>query len=209
MFAIIRTASLFVMLSLVAVLPSHAQATSRILIFGDSLTAGYRLKANEALPVQLQNKLKAHGLDVEVINGGVSGDTTASGANRIVWTLDKHKPDVVLVALGSNDMLRAIEPDIVRTNLDSILATLQQRQIKTILMEVKVPVNQDPAYAAKFNAIFPELAQKYNIATYPFFLEAIFGHPDYMLNDGAHPNAKGVDYIASHLADYFLKTGWI
>lgn len=204
-----RTTILFVLLSLGAVLPSHAQATSRILIFGDSLTAGYRLKANEALPAQLQNKLKAHGLDVEVINGGVSGDTTAGGANRIAWTLKKHKPDVVLVALGSNDMLRAIEPRTVRTNLDSILSTLKERNIRTILMEVKAQSNQDPAYAVTFNAIYPELAQKYNIATYPFFLEAIFGHPDYMLDDGVHPNAKGVDYIAGYLAEYFLKTGWI
>jgi acyl-CoA thioesterase I len=190
------------------VLPSAALAATKLLMMGDSLTAGYRLKSSEALPVVLQEKLIAHGLEAEVINGGVSGDTTAGGHKRLEWMLEKHEPKLVFVALGGNDMLRGIDPAQVEYNLDSILYTLHQKGIKAILMQVTVPENQDATYAAQFNAIFPKLAQKYNIALYPFFLTPIFGHPDYMLDDGVHPNAKGIDYIAAHLADFFLKNGY-
>lgn len=185
-----------------------AQATSRILIFGDSLSAGYRLQANEALPAVVESKMRAAGKEVTVINGGVSGDTTTGGVNRLPWTLNRHEPDVVVVALGANDMLRGVAPDTVRANLDKILTQLSERQIRTVLMAVTVPPNQDAVYAAQFNGIFPALAQQYNVALYPFFLEPIFGHTGYMLDDGVHPNAAGVDYIATYLADYLVQSGW-
>jgi acyl-CoA thioesterase-1 len=191
------------------ILPSHAQATSTILIFGDSLTAGYRLQPQEALPAVVERRLKEQQKDVQVINGGVSGDTTSGGVRRLTWMLDRHQPDIVFLALGGNDMLRGVAPDMVRKNLDTMLAELQQRNIKTILMGVTVPPNQDASYSAAFNAVYPNLAKQYNVVLYPFFLESIFGHRDYMLDDGVHPNARGVEYIAEHLADYFLKTGWI
>lgn len=175
---------------------------------GDSLTAGHRLKSSKTLPVLLEQKLQAHGLDVEVINGGVSGDTTAGGLKRLEWMLEKHQPDLVFVALGGNDMLRALAPAQVEYNLDMMLYTLHQKSIKSILMQVTVPANQDATYAAQFNAIYPKLAQKYNIALYPFFLVPIFGHAEYMLDDGIHPNAMGVEVIATQLADYFLKNGY-
>lgn len=197
------------MLLMCAVLPSHARAASTVLIFGDSLTAGYRLQANEALPAVVEAKLREKGEEVTVVNGGVSGDTTAGGKSRLVWMLDRHKPDVVLVALGGNDMLRGIPPQTVKANLDAMLATLQERGVRTILMGVKVPPNQDAGYTQAFNAIYPQLADEYDVALYPFFLESIFGRSDYMLDDGVHPNAKGVDYVAGYLADYLIKTGWL
>lgn len=197
------------MLMLGAVSPSDAHAASTVLIFGDSLTAGYRLNADEALPAVVEKKLREKGEEVTVINGGVSGDTTAGGKLRLAWTLGKHKPDVVLLALGGNDMLRGIPPQTVRENLDAMLATLKERNIRTILMAVQVPPNQDPAYTRAFNAIYPELAEEYGVVLYPFFLESIFGQPDYLLDDGIHPNARGVDYIAGYLADYLIKTGWL
>lgn len=197
------------MLSMGAVLPSHASAASTVLIFGDSLTSGYRLQAKEALPAVVEAKLREKGKKNKVINAGVSGDTTAGGKARLAWTLDRHKPDVVLLALGGNDMLRGIRPQTVRENLDAMLAMLKEREIKTILMGVTVPPYQDPGYTEAFNAIYPQLAKQYNVALYPFFLEAIFEHPDYMLDDGVHPNAKGVDYVAGFLADYLISTGWL
>lgn len=209
MVSAIRSTVLFIIVLMSIVAPSYAHATSKIMIFGDSLTAGYRLKASEALPEVLEKKLLAHELDVEVINGGVSGDTTTGGMSRLAWMLDKHSPDVVMVALGGNDMMRGIAPNVVRQNLKWMLKLLASRDIKTILMAVKMPPNQDATYSAQFNAIYPELAEEHNVALYPFFLEGIYGHPDYMLKDGIHPNAKGVDYIAAYLAEYFLKTGWI
>lgn len=191
------------------VLPSQAQATSTILIFGDSLSAGYRLQASEALPAVVEARLREKGEDVTVVNGGVSGDTTTGGKNRLEWMLDRHNPDIVLVALGGNDMLRGTPPATVKSNLDGMLAMLQSKNIKTILMAVKVPPNQDAAYTQEFNGIFPALAEEYNVALYPFFLESIFGNSDYMLDDGVHPNAKGVAYVAGYLADYFISTGWL
>lgn len=184
-------------------------AASTILLFGDSLTAGYRLQADEALPAVVERNLRAKGEDAIVINGGVSGDTTAGGKARLAWMLEKHQPDIVMLALGGNDMLRGLPPETVKANLDAMLATLQQHDVKTVLMAVKVPPNQDAGYTQAFNAIYPELAGEYNVALYPFFLEPLFGQRDYLLDDGVHPNAKGVEYIGGYLADYFIKTGWL
>lgn len=178
-------------------------------MFGDSLTAGYRLQAAEALPRVVERNLQARGLDVTVINGGVSGDTTTGGQRRLQWMLDKHRPDVVFVALGGNDMLRGIAPATVRQNLDAMLKLLQERGIRTVLMAVELPPNQDPAYTAQFNAIYPELAAQYGVPLYPFFLKNIFGRGEYMLDDGVHPNAQGVEYIGGHVADYLAGTGWL
>lgn len=198
------------MLLMCAVSPSYAQAASTVLIFGDSLTAGYRLQADEALPAVVQAKLHEKGeTDVTVINGGVSGDTTAGGKARLEWTLKKHKPDVVMIALGGNDMLRGIPPQTVQANLDAMLGMLKEQNIKTILMAVKVPPNQDPTYTQSFNAVYPSLAKQYNVVLYPFFMESLFGQTRYLLDDGVHPNAKGVDYVAGYLADYLLETGWL
>lgn len=185
-------------------------AASTVLIFGDSLTAGYRLQAHEALPAVVEDKLHEKGeTEVRVINGGVSGDTTAGGKARLAWMLEKHKPDVVMVALGGNDMLRGIPPETVRANLDAMLQTLKDQQVKTILMAVKVPPNQDATYTQAFNAVYPELAKEYGVVLYPFFMESLFGQTAYLLDDGVHPNALGVEYVAGYLADYLIKTGWL
>lgn len=197
------------MLLMCAVLPSHGLAASTVLIFGDSLTAGYRLQAEEALPAVVEARLREKGEQVTVVNGGVSGDTTAGGKARLDWMLERHSPDIVMVALGGNDMLRGLPPQTVKENLDAMLRTLKERKVKTILMQVKVPPNQDPGYTQSFNAIYPELAREHGVVLYPFFMEPLFGQTDYMLDDGVHPNARGVEYIAGYLADYLIKTGWL
>ncbi|MCH2546377.1 MAG: arylesterase [Alphaproteobacteria bacterium] len=209
MVAAIRHTILFVVLIICTVSPTQALATSKILIFGDSLSSGYRLKAHEALPAVVEHQLLEMGHDIKVINGGVTGETTTGGASRLKWSLDKYQPDIVMIALGGNDMLRGISPKVVRKNIDAMLAMLQERGIKTILMAVKVPPHHDPTYTHDFNSIFPNLAERYGVALYPFFLEAIYAHKDYMLNDGIHPNAQGVKYIAGYLAGYLADTGWL
>lgn len=189
--------------------PVHASATSRILIFGDSLVAGYGLLPKEALPVRVEALLKEDGYNVTVFNGGVSGDTTSGGRSRLGWTLDKSKPELVVLALGGNDLLRAIPPSTTKANLEAMLKVLQQQKLPVVLVAVSAPLNLGSRFAGQFNTIYPDLAKQYRAKLYPFFLEKVYGKRDLMLGDGVHPNAKGVEVIAGDLAEFiathFLK----
>lgn len=193
----------------VSALPAAASAKTSILFFGDSLVAGYGLKKEEALPAQVGDVLSEKGYDVFVLNSGVSGDTTSGGRSRIEWTLNRTQPQIVVLALGANDLLRGVKPSVVYDNLDAMLQILQKRNIKTILVRVVAMQNYDAAYVEEFNKIFPELGYRYNAPVYPFFLEGIYGRPGYMLADGVHPNARGVAYVAKHLSDYLASTKWL
>lgn len=177
-----------------AAAPSHPV----ILAFGDSLTAGYGLRSEESFPAQLEKALKQRGREVSVINGGVSGDTTAGGKERLAWALSQH-PDVVILALGANDMLRGIRPEVTRANLDSILQGLTQKNIVVVLAGMKASMNLGPAYASGFNRIYPELAKKYHAALYPFLLDGVALKPELNQEDGLHPNSKGVAVIVGRL----------
>ncbi len=194
---------LFLVISLLFI-PATAQAGEpTILVFGDSLVAGYGLKKTEALPAQLQANLQQYGIHATVINGGVSGDTTAGGRNRLAWTLKKYNPDIVILALGANDMLRGLPPATTRENLDAMLQELSSDQNRRIILSaVVVPDNLGPSYRDEFNRIYPDLAQKYNAALYPFLLEGIYGRADLMLPDGAHPSARGAEAMAEALSQY-------
>lgn len=196
-------------LAAMLLMPAAAQARVNVLFFGDSLTAGYGLKQGEALPAQVQDVLKGKGYDVNVINSGVSGDTTSGGRSRLEWTLNRMQPDIVVLALGANDLLRGVQPNVVFNNLDYMLRMLQQRKIKTILVRVVAMQSYDPAYVTEFNAIYPELGRRYGAPVYPFYLEGIYGNAGYMLADGVHPNARGVAYIAGHLSNYLISTKWL
>jgi acyl-CoA thioesterase-1 len=186
---------------------SHAQAktATSILLFGDSITAGYGLAEQDSLPVQLEIFLREKGRNVKVINGGVSGDTTSSGRSRLEWALTKHKPDMVIIALGGNDVLRGFSPNVTRDNLNAMLAMLKTKNIPVILSKVKAPANLGTEYVESFNKIYPELAKKYNIKLYPFFLEETFGKQSMMQNDGIHPNAEGVKVMVKILGTQLLK----
>jgi acyl-CoA thioesterase I len=188
----------FAMLFSFVVSSSAAHAATRILAFGDSLTAGYGLKAEEAFPAQLEAALKSRGHDVTVINGGISGDTTAGGKERLEWALSQQ-PDMVILALGANDMLRGFPPVVTRANLDSILHTLTQKNIVVVLAGMKASMNLGPAYAERFNEIFPDLASKYELPLYPFFLEDVAMKPALNLEDGLHPNAKGIAIMVKNI----------
>jgi acyl-CoA thioesterase I len=176
-------------------------ASSRVLAFGDSLTAGYGLPPGEAFPVRLQARLAADGYKVQIANGGVSGDTTAGGLARLDWAL-ADKPDVVLVEFGANDMLRGIDPKVTFDNLDRIMARIAQSGAKMLLLGMKAASNWGPEYQNAFDAIYPTLAAKYHVPLYPFFLDGVATDATLNQADGLHPNPQGVARIVDRVSPY-------
>lgn len=183
---------------------ARAEHPKMVLALGDSLTAGYGLPQPDAFPVQLQAALNAAGGNVSIINGGVSGDTSAGGRSRLEWLLAQPF-DLVIVELGANDGLRGLDPAETRKNLDWILATLQKRGIATLLSGMLAPPNLGEDYGAEFNSIYPDLAQKYGAALDPFFLQGVAADPLLNQTDGLHPNATGVAIIVKRLVPQVLK----
>lgn len=174
------------------------RAEVRILVLGDSLSAGYGLSTAEAFPAQLEQALRQSGQKVRVINAGVSGDTTAGGLARLEWALAEH-PQLVIVQLGANDALRGLDPEQVRANLDAILTRLQQAGTQVLLAGMRAPRNLGPAYYIKFDLIYSDLARKHRVALDPFFLEGVALRPELNQPDGLHPNARGVAVIVRRL----------
>ena len=173
-----------------------------VVAFGDSLYAGYRLAPNEGLAPQLQAALNADGINARVHNAGVSGDTTAAGKTRLAFVLDnlERKPDLVVLGLGGNDMLRGVKPEQTRANMTAMLDELKKRQIPAVLTGMLAAPNLGSDYASGFNPIFPELAKQYGAPIYPFFLEGVVTDKTLMLPDGVHPNAKGVSRVVEGLS---------
>ena len=173
-----------------------------VLAFGDSLYAGYGLQRGQSLPDRLQERLRAAGIDARVVNAGVSGDTTAGGRRRLAYTLDRleRTPDLVLLGLGGNDVLRQVPPAETRANLVAMLDELKRRKIPVVLTGMMAPPNLGPDFAGRFNAIYPELAKTYGAALDPFILQGVIGNRTLMLPDGVHPNAAGVTRIADRVA---------
>ncbi len=178
-----------------------------VLAFGDSLYAGYGLSRGESLPDELQTGLRAAGIDAQVVNAGISGDTSAAGRRRLAFTLDRleRKPDLVLLGLGGNDLLRQIPPAETRANFTAMLDELQRRGIPVVLTGMMVPPNLGPEYAAAFNRIWPDMAKRYDAVLDPFILAGVIGDRRLMLPDGVHPNAQGVDRIAARLTPVLAK----
>ncbi len=170
--------------------------------FGDSLYAGYQLPAGEGLAPELERQLQAGGASIAVHSAGVSGDTSAAGLQRLSFVLDNlnRKPDLVMVGLGGNDMLRGIGHEQTRANLTAILEELKKRDIKPMLTGMIAAPNLGAEYGENFNAVFPELAKKYEAPIDPFILDEVITNPSLMLSDGIHPTAEGVDIIAFRLA---------
>jgi acyl-CoA thioesterase-1 len=190
--------ALLAALSLMA--PSMA-APPRILAFGDSLVAGYGLPAEDAFPVRLQAKLTSDGHAVQIINGGVSGDTSAGGLARLDWAL-ADRPDLVLVEFGANDALRGTDPQVTAANLDRILARIAAAGAKILLVGMKAPTNWGRQYQDEFDALYPALAAKYHVPLYPFFLDGVAMDATLNQADGLHPNPRGVAIIVDRIAPY-------
>lgn len=184
---------------LVLALPAHG-ATLKLLMLGDSLTAGYGLDKGESIPAQLQRALRAEGRDVVVINAGVSGDTSAGGLARLAWSL-AEKPDAVIVELGANDGLRGLDPQQTYRNLNAILGQIRDAGIPVLLAGMLAPPNLGREYGDEFNAIYPRLAEENAIPLYPFFLEGVAAQPELNQDDGIHPNAAGVDVVVRSILE--------
>jgi acyl-CoA thioesterase-1 len=176
-----------------------AAAATRILAFGDSLTSGFGLAPQEAFPAQLATRLKADGYDVIVANGGVTGDTTAAGLARFDWTVGIH-PDIVLLELGANDMLRGLDPSRAEANLDKMLDKLTAAKARVLLLGMRASFNWGVDYQNSFDAIYPALAKKYDVPLYPFFLDGVALDPKLNQPDLLHPNAAGVAVIVGRVA---------
>lgn len=182
---------------------ANAAPPLRLLVLGDSLTAGYGLTAEDGFTAQLQTALKNAGRDVVVLNAGVSGDTTAGGRARIGWALG-DKPDAVIVELGANDGLRGLDPKATFDNLDAIIADIRRAGLPVLLTGMLAPPNLGRDYAGDFNAVFPRLAEKHGVLFYPFFLAGVAAKPDLNQDDGIHPNAKGVEAVVARILPYVL-----
>ena len=178
---------------------SAAARTAQILAFGDSLTAGFGLPRDQSFPAQLERRLRADGIDVRVINGGQSGDTTAGGRARLDWSL-ADKPDLVILELGANDMLRGINPATVRANLNAMIEKIKASGAKLLLAGMRATPNWGEKYQKDFDRIYPELARTHDVALYPFFLDGVAMDPELNQPDGLHPNERGVAMIVERVA---------
>ena len=170
-----------------------------ILALGDSLFAGYGVRFGESYPAKLELALRAHGVNARIANAGVSGDTSADGLARLAFTLNSQSqtPDLVIISLGGNDMLRGLSPGQTRANLDAIVSELAQRNIPVVLMGMLAPPNMGPEYRGKFDAIYPDLAEQHHVSLVPFFLKAVFDKPDLIQADHIHPTARGIEEIVA------------
>lgn len=178
-----------------------------VVAFGDSLMAGYQLDRQDAFPNRLAEALTANGLEINMTNAAVSGDTTSGGLARLDWSIPDGT-DVVILELGANDALRGLPAETTRENLDKMIARLREREITVFLMGMLAPPNMGTAYEEAFNTIYPELADKYEVEYYPFFLDGVAGIPDLNLSDGIHPNPAGIAVMVEKIlpvAEPFFK----
>ena len=180
-------------------IPTKVYCNHKIALFGDSLMSGYGLEKKFHLSTVLEKDLKEKGFDVDVINASVSGDTTSGGLNRLKWLLEKKNIDIVILCLGANDMLRGIKPSLIKQNLNKIVEILQERKITILLAGMLSQEALGTEYKSKFDRIYPELAKKFEISFLPFLLDGVALNPEFNLNDGKHPNQKGIKIISKNL----------
>ncbi|WP_205602458.1 arylesterase [Chelativorans alearense] len=191
------SALILVLLLMPGARPAWAEAFD-IVGFGDSLMAGYQLAPGEAFPEKLETAMRDNGNDVTVANAGVSGDTTSGGLSRLDWSVPEGT-DLVILELGANDMLRGLSPAATEKNLDEIVTRLRQRGIDVLLVGMYAAPNLGPDYQEAFNAIYPRLAEKHDLPLVPFFLDGVAANGSLLLEDGMHPNAKGVDLMVERI----------
>jgi acyl-CoA thioesterase-1 len=170
----------------------------KMVVLGDSLSAGFGLPGPAAFPARLQKALKSNGIDVDMINAGVSGDTSSGGRDRLDWSVPEGT-EAVIVELGANDALRGIDPKITREALSEIVTQLKARKIAVLLCGMLAPPNYGSDFAARFNTIYPDLSKSFGVSLYPFFLEGVAADAKLNQPDGLHPTAEGVDVIVKNI----------
>lgn len=175
----------------------------RIIAFGDSLFAGYGLDPTQSYPARLEAALRAKGVNARITNAGISGDTTAAGLQRLAFTLDAQAetPDLFILELGGNDLLRGLSPEETRSNLADMLTVLRERKVPVLLMGMRSPPNYGPEYQAQFDAIYRDLAKEYGAALIPFWLEDIYREPELFQSDKIHPTADGIERLVAATLD--------
>lgn len=178
--------------------------TFKVIVFGDSLIAGYGLLKEDGFVNQLQNKINYSKINLELTNSGVSGETSTGLLNRFKWVLEEEY-DAVIISIGANDALRGINPIITYRNIENILIYLKKNKIPTMLIGMKAPSNLGKEYVNEFNAIYPSLSKKYDVFFYPFFLKDVALEPSHNQKDMIHPNKKGVVKIVENIFPYFLR----
>ncbi|MBA4052567.1 MAG: arylesterase [Erythrobacter sp.] len=178
-------------------------AERKVIAFGDSLFAGYGLDPRDAYPEKLENALRAKGVNADVINAGVSGDTTAAGLQRLEFTLAAQEapPALFILELGGNDLLRGLKPEETKANLGKMLAILKKEKVPVLLMGMRAPPNYGPEYQAEFDAIYAGLAKEYGATLIPFWLEAIYRDPSLFQSDRIHPTADGIEKLVAATLD--------
>ena len=170
----------------------------KMVVLGDSLSAGFGLSAPAAFPARLQKALQSKGIAVDMINAGVSGDTSSGGRDRLDWSVPEGT-EAVIVELGANDALRGVDPKVTRSALTDILTRLKARKIAVLLCGMYAPPNYGADYAARFNAIYPDIAREFGVPLYPFFLEGVATEARLNQPDGLHPTAEGIDVIVKNI----------
>ena len=183
----------------VNLIPTILYCNQKIALFGDSLMAGYGLDEKFHLSTVLEKSLKDKGYNAKVINASVSGDTTYSGLNRVSWLAENTEIDILILCLGANDMLRGIKPNIIKQNLSKIIEILQEKNIKILLAGMLSQDTYGKTYKNNFDKIFPELSKNFQIDFLPFLLDGVALNPEFNLDDGKHPNSKGVLKIKENL----------
>jgi len=177
---------------------------TKIMLYGDSLMAGYGLSQNENLSSALSSKFKIADSKVQIINASVSGNTSSNGLARLDWSLE-DKPNIVILCLGANDMLRGIDPKITKQNLNNIIEKMLENGSKVILAGMRSPESMGQIYQQQFDLIYQELAEEHNVIFMPFLLEGVALEKDYLQSDFKHPNALGVNIMASNLYPYIIQ----
>lgn len=194
-----RIRLIFVILLILAPTQSvQGEKQGIIVAFGDSLTSGSGVPLDKAYPAQLSKKLNTNGISYKVVNAGVSGETTAGGLRRVQWIL-RSQPDIVILCLGANDGLRGLSLLEMEKNLSKIITLLQKEKIKIVLAGMKIPPNYGSRYTSAFEAIYPKLAERFNLTLIPFLLEGVATIPGFNQGDGIHPNAKGYEIIVDKI----------
>jgi acyl-CoA thioesterase-1 len=195
---------LIIIFYLIFIFKSEAFARMRIILFGDSLMAGYGLTKPDHLSEALKSELKNLNIESEIINGSVSGDTTKGGLNRINWTLE-DKANLIILGLGANDMLRGIDPSEIKVNLNQIILKIKAKNVPVILAGIISPESYGKNYKEKFDNIYPSLAKEHNLILMPFLLQDVALNSKLNLEDGKHPNREGVKIMAKNLTPYVVK----
>ena len=183
----------------------NASAIEKVVLFGDSLMSGYGLAKEHHLSIVLENNLRESGFNIKVVNGSVSGSTTSGGLNRADWSLSEPGIDLMILGLGANDMLRGIEPNETKKNLEQIINIAKNKKIRIILAGMVAPNTHGKKYKKEFDDIYPKLSKKYNLPLIPFLLEGVALNPSLNQKDGIHPNISGIVRISETIKKSIIK----